>query len=83
MHRIPIFRHRVRSFAAEPPSAHSHQPYRLKALLFALVRAFEFALAVPQEDIVPMGLLVQRPLVRTELDKGSQLPMIIRPYQQP
>ena len=55
--------------------------FRLKALLFALVRAFEFELAVPREDIVPMGLLVQRPTVRTEPDKGAQLPMLIRPYQ--
>ena len=53
----------------------------MKALLFALVRAFEFELAVPREDIVPMGLLVQRPTVRTEPDKGAQLPMLIRPYQ--
>ncbi|EJF57472.1 cytochrome P450 [Dichomitus squalens LYAD-421 SS1] len=53
----------------------------LKALLFALVREFEFELAVPHGDIVPMGLLVQRPVVRNELNKGSQMPMIIRPYQ--
>ncbi|KAM5537407.1 hypothetical protein V8D89_008926 [Ganoderma adspersum] len=53
----------------------------LKALLFALVRAFQFELAVPHEDIVPMGLLVQRPTVRNELDKGAQLPMLIRAYQ--
>ena len=55
--------------------------FRLKALLFALVRAFQFELAVPHEDIVPMGLLVQRPTVRNELDKGAQLPMLIRAYQ--
>ena len=79
------YRFSVTEYVPLQPSSHqlTHQPYRLKALLFALVRAFEFELAVPHEDIVPMGLLVQRPLVRTELDKGSQLPMIIRPYQQP
>ncbi len=61
--------------------APDYTPFRLKALLFALVRAFEFELAVPHEDILPMGLLVQRPTVRNELDKGAQLPMLIRPYQ--
>ncbi len=52
----------------------------MKAFLFALVREFEFELAVPAEDIVPVGTLIQRPNVRGELDKGAQLPLLIRPY---
>jgi len=53
----------------------------MKALLFALVRAFEFQLAVPAKDIAPTTMsIVQRPHVLTELQKGSQLPVFIKPY---
>ena len=53
----------------------------MKALLFALVRAFEFELAVPAKDIAPSTMsIVQRPLVLTEPEKGSQLPVFIKPY---
>ena len=48
----------------------------MKALLFTLVRAFEFELAVPRSDISATTAIVQHPVV-----KGSnkhQLPMIIR-----
>jgi hypothetical protein len=53
----------------------------MKALLFALVRAFEFELAVPAKDIGPtITSIVQRPLVLTEPQKGSQLPVFIKPH---
>ena len=53
---------------------------RMKALLFALVRAFEFELAVPAEDLIKRTGVVQRPLVRTEMSKGTQLPLIVKAY---
>jgi hypothetical protein len=53
----------------------------MKALLFTLVRAFEFELAVPSKDIAATTTtIVQRPLVVTEPQKGSQLPLFIKPY---
>jgi hypothetical protein len=53
----------------------------MKALLFALVRAFEFELAVPAKDITATSRsIVQRPLLITEAHKGSQLPLFIKPY---
>ena len=53
----------------------------MKALLFALVRAFEFELAVPAKYIAPtMRSIVQRPHVITEPQNGSQLPLFIKPY---
>ena len=55
---------------------------RMKALVFTLVRTFEFELAVPVEDIKPSGLFVQRPALRSEPAKGAQLPLIIRPYKR-
>ena len=56
-------------------------PVRLKALLFALVKAFEFELAVRPEHIKKSGL-VQRPVVQVEgkADK-SEMPLIIKPYR--
>ncbi|KAJ7611688.1 cytochrome P450 [Roridomyces roridus] len=52
----------------------------MKALLFTLIRAFEFELAVPAEDIGKKSVIVQRPIVRSEPKGGNQLPVIVRPY---
>ncbi|KAJ7746530.1 cytochrome P450 [Mycena olivaceomarginata] len=52
----------------------------MKALLFILVRAFEFELAVPIADIQKKTAIVQRPMVRSEPATGDQMPLIIKPY---
>ncbi|KAJ7472542.1 cytochrome P450 [Mycena latifolia] len=52
----------------------------MKALLFALIRAFEFETAVPKGGIVFTSTPVTRPMVSSEPEKGSQLPLIVRPY---
>lgn len=53
----------------------------MKALLFALVRAFEFEFAVPAQEIAATATkIIQRPYVTTEPQKGSQLPLFIKPY---
>ncbi|KAF7300112.1 hypothetical protein MKEN_01334400 [Mycena kentingensis (nom. inval.)] len=53
-----------------------------KAILFTLIRAFKFSLAVPPEDMTKHeNAIVQRPSVRSEKDKGAQLPLIIRRVQ--
>ena len=56
--------------------------FRMKALLFALIRAFEFELAVPAEDLIKKTGIVQRPLVRTEMAKGTQMPLIVKTYHR-
>ncbi|KAK7026779.1 hypothetical protein VNI00_015437 [Paramarasmius palmivorus] len=49
----------------------------MKALLFVLVRSFEFELAVPREHIfIKQGFPVQRPMVK---GSGNELPLLIRP----
>jgi hypothetical protein len=53
----------------------------MKALLFTLVRAFEFELAVPKEVIAKRTSIVQRPVVLSESDQ-NQLPLLIRPYRE-
>nr|BAK09517.1 cytochrome P450 [Postia placenta] len=50
----------------------------MKALVFTLVRAFEFELAVPVEDITKKIGFVQRPFVRSEMEKGTQMPLVIK-----
>lgn len=53
-----------------------------KALLFALVRAFEFELAVPYEQIKKRSGIVTRPVVDGPDGKPKpSLPLIIRPYR--
>ncbi|KAJ7667216.1 cytochrome P450 [Mycena rosella] len=52
----------------------------MKSLLFALIRAFEFEMAVPEGGIGFTMTPVLRPTVLSEPEKGSQLPLIVRPY---
>jgi len=54
---------------------------QMKALLFILVRAFEFDLAVPKEDIFGRTAVVKRPYVKTQLGAESQLPLFIKLYK--
>ncbi|KAF8195296.1 cytochrome P450 [Mycena galopus ATCC 62051] len=53
----------------------------LKALLFTLVRAFEFELAVPAADVGRLAMsIVQQPVVRSDLAAGAQMPILIKPF---
>ncbi|KAJ3805519.1 cytochrome P450 [Lentinula aff. lateritia] len=54
----------------------------MKALLFVLIRAFEFELAVSPEDIVGKTGIVRRTHLKSEPEKGSQLPLWVKPYVQ-
>ncbi|KAJ7249865.1 cytochrome P450 [Mycena rebaudengoi] len=58
------------------PERWEHLP-DAKALLFTLIRAFEFAPAVPEGAIGSTGRL-QRPIILTEREKGDQMPLIVR-----
>ncbi|KAJ7234598.1 cytochrome P450, partial [Mycena rebaudengoi] len=48
-----------------------------KALLFTLIRAFEFELAIPASEIGSTGAL-QRPFILAEREKGDQMPLIVK-----
>lgn len=53
----------------------------MKVLLFTLVRAFEFELAVPPEDILKKSsAIVQKPVLATDPNGASQMPLLIKPY---
>ena len=53
----------------------------MKALVFTLVRAFEFELAVPRSDIVGKATVVTRPLLRSAPEQGTQMPLYVRAYK--
>ncbi|KAJ7254987.1 cytochrome P450 [Mycena haematopus] len=51
----------------------------MKALLFTLIRAFEFELAVPVGEIgKKTTAIVQRPMLKTDRAAGSQLPLLVK-----
>ncbi|KAF9235971.1 cytochrome P450 [Melanogaster broomeanus] len=54
----------------------------MKALLFTLVRAFEFELALPASEIGRHSVIVQRPVLRGDPMKKPQLPLLLKPYQR-
>lgn len=45
--------------------------------MFTLIRAFEFNLAVPREDIIKKSAIVQRPYIKNDVEAGTQLPLLI------
>ncbi|KAJ7108241.1 cytochrome P450 [Mycena epipterygia] len=51
-----------------------------KALLFTLLRAFEFHVAVAKGGIGRTSTPLQRPVVLGEMAKGTQMPLIVKPY---
>ncbi|KAJ2923123.1 hypothetical protein H1R20_g13971, partial [Candolleomyces eurysporus] len=54
----------------------------MKALLFTLVRAFEFELGVPAEEIGVSSWIVQRPFLRSNPEAGGQLPLKVKPVRR-
>lgn len=49
-----------------------------KALLFTLIRAFEFELGVPEDELASRAFVVQRPFLKKE--PGSpQMPLFVKP----
>ncbi|KAH8977228.1 cytochrome P450 [Lactarius akahatsu] len=80
-HAVPSVYGHLATFIA---GAHACIGYRfsvveIKALLFTLVRGFEFELALPAEDIVRRTSIVGRPVVASNPAAGPQLPLLIRP----
>ncbi|KAJ7145531.1 cytochrome P450 [Mycena epipterygia] len=52
-----------------------------KALLFVLIRAFEFDRAVPDGTMGQTSSALQSPFVVSEREKGSQMPLILKAYK--
>ena len=67
-------------FCFHDPSADTLR--RIKVAVFTLLRAFEFELAVPAEDIGKSSTVLARPMRLSDPDKGPQLPMLVRACTQ-
>ena len=52
---------------------------RMKVLLFTLVRAFEFDLAVSAKDIGTASFAIKRPILLTDPKRSNQMPLLLRP----
>ena len=62
----------------------AYASFRMKTLLFTLVRAFEFDLAVPGKDILKKSSgIVHKPVVATDPEGINQMPLLIKPYDRP
>lgn len=53
----------------------------MKALLFTLVRTFEFELAVSPEEIEKRSMVVTRPYLRGQKQAGAQMPLSVKLYE--
>ena len=57
------------------------RPYRIKAVLFALVRRFEFSLTLPAADVTWSNIpAIRKPYFKGFEDKGPHMPLRIKPY---
>ncbi|KAF9453702.1 cytochrome P450 [Macrolepiota fuliginosa MF-IS2] len=59
---------------------HRFSLVEMKALLFTLIRAFEFKLAVSPNEITQKTEIVQRPVLINDLKAGAQMPLLVTPY---
>lgn len=57
---------------------------RMKCLLFALIRSFEFSLVIPNDAVVASKMgVIQRPSIKGEEAKGNQLPLVLKVHVRP
>ncbi|KAI0833830.1 cytochrome P450 [Trametes gibbosa] len=53
-----------------------------KVAVYTLLRAFEFELGLPAEDVGRTPTMLMRPMRLSDPDSGPQLPMLVRPYRR-
>lgn len=82
MHWLPVCSSGVCSIFFLPQIDTNTICIRMKAIIFTLVRSFEFELAVPNEDIGSKSSAVQRPILRSDLAAGNTMPLFVKLYTQ-
>jgi len=55
----------------------------MKVILFTLIRAFEFELAIPADEFTKRSMVVTRPYLKSEKDGRAQMPLLVKPYVPP
>ena len=53
----------------------------MKALLFMLIRNFEFELALPADEIEKRSFIVTRPYLKGNEKAGAQMPLRVKAYK--
>ncbi|KAJ6572150.1 cytochrome P450 [Mycena capillaripes] len=78
---VPAVWSNTMSFLAGPHACIGYRValIQMKAMLFTLIRDFEFELAISPEDVGRRNNIVGRPYIASDPGSGSQLPMLIRP----
>ena len=54
----------------------------MKALVFTLIRAFEFELSFPADQVKKRSLVVTRPYMKNNLEAGAQMPLRVKLVQK-
>jgi hypothetical protein len=52
--------------------------FRVKILLHTVITTLSFELSRPREDYQGQGDILQHPMIKSELEKGAQLPLLVR-----
>lgn len=52
----------------------------MKALIFTLVRAFEFSMAISDDKFEKRSDIVTHPYIKDVKEAGAQMPLIIKVY---
>lgn len=52
----------------------------MKALIFTLVRAFEYNMAISDERFEKQSNVVTRPYIKDDKEAGAQMPLIVKVY---
>jgi hypothetical protein len=55
--------------------------YRMKAIIFTLVRAFDIDLGVSPDDVLQKTETTTKPVLKSDPERVNQLPLIIRPLE--
>ncbi len=80
LHWLPVRSRRVCAFLfSDRMGGANIFASRMKALLFTLIRAFEFELAVPAEDVAKKTGIFQRPVLLSNPAAGNQMPLLLKP----
>ncbi|KAI5114800.1 hypothetical protein M0805_003828, partial [Coniferiporia weirii] len=56
--------------------------FEMKALLFTLLRTFEFELAVSAADFERRSFVVAHPYIKDQKDAGPQMPLIVKLHRR-
>jgi len=54
----------------------------MKALIFTLVRTFEFSMAISDDKFEKRSDVVTRPYIKDDQEAGAQMPLIVKVYDE-